>query len=58
MVEDGNDESFIYGNGGNDKITGSISTISVERLLGGAGDDKIWMSHPDLQELDTGAGTH
>ena len=48
MVEDGNATILVYGQAGNDKITGSVNTITSEVLDGGEGDDKIWMSHPDL----------
>jgi hypothetical protein len=49
---DGN-SIYIYGQGGNDKIIGSIqgAGAAIEKLYGGDGDDKIWLLNPGQVEL-------
>ena len=42
----------VYGQGGDDKIIGSVqgSDAATERLFGGDGDDKIWLLNPGQYE--------
>jgi len=49
IIDVGNGKMFyhyVYGQGGNDKIIGSIGG-GTDALKGGDGDDKIWANNPD-----------
>ena len=37
----------VYGQGGNDKISGGYGVMQVDKLWGGSGDDKIWLINPN-----------
>ena len=43
---------FAFGQGGNDKIFGSLSGDVEEKLEGGDGDDKIWAENPGQVETE------
>ena len=41
---------FAFGQGGNDKIIGGVSSTGAEKLYGGDGDDKVWAMNPGQYE--------
>ena len=53
QIGNNNGNVFVYGQGGNDKIIGGFGASQIEKLYGGSGNDKIWMTSPQLRLSDT-----
>ena len=42
----------VYGQGGDDKITGGYGASQIDKLWGGSGNDKIWMINKNQRAMD------